>query len=83
MKCGHVGLEKPSMFKTFGIWSRVVCENAAFWTQMRDAEKKDLLVWERDYQLFHSVDIFVNTAGGISFLDKSRNWTTPWNVSTK
>ena len=34
-----MGLEKPSMFKTFGIWSRVVCENAAFWTQMRDADR--------------------------------------------
>ena len=36
---------------------------------------RDVLVRERDYQLFHSVDRLVNTAGGISFFDKSCNRT--------
>ena len=42
-----------------------------------DATTRNVLVWERGCQLFRNVYRYVNTAGGISFFDKSYNRTAP------
>jgi len=77
-KYSRVCLGKLALLTYRSVWCVMGNESFGHRRGRRMTTGRDVLVRERDYQLFHSVDRLVNTAGGISFFDKSCNRTAQW-----